>query len=283
VGSNQPDVPTRWTTWNHDPLHSLYIHKVKRSAHSIQYDIANFYFLSYNGDALDEKTFLLRSMESVGKATVKLLQWMGHCDVTSVISTLGVEQEFFLIDRGLYSNRMDMKLTGRTLVGCVPPKHQQMEDHYFGNIPSRVLAAISETELELWKLGVPIKTRHNEVAPNQFEMVPIFEEMNIAVDHNLLTMEVLRKVAHRHKLKVLFHEKPFKKVNGSGKHCNWSLATNTGLNLLDPGPTPESNHVFLVVLTAVLLAVYRHSDLLRASIASASNDHRLGANEAVHG
>jgi glutamine synthetase len=237
-------------------------------------------FISYNGDALDEKTVLLRSMEALSVNAIKTLRLLGEKDPTKVIVTLGTEQEFFLVDRGLYSHRPDLKVCGRTLLGQVPPKHQQLEDHYFGNIPSRVLATISEAELELWKLGVPVKTRHNEVAPNQFEIAPIFEEANLAVDHNLLTMEVLHKVSHRHKLKVLFHEKPFKGVNGSGKHCNWSMATNTGKNLLDPTSCPEENISFLTFFIATLLGVYRYGGLLRAGIASASNDHRLGANEA---
>ena len=198
-------------------------------------------------------------------------------------STLGTEQEFFLIDRGLYNLRPDLKITGRTLTGIVPPKHQQLEDHYFGQIPSRVLAAISEAELELYKIGVPVKTRHNEVAPNQFEMAPIFEEAVVAVDHNLVVMETLHQVAHRHKLKVLFHEKPFKGVNGSGKHCNWSMSTDLGDNLLDPTLKPETNYRFLLFLVAVLDAVHKHGGLLRAAIASASNEHRLGANEAPPG
>lgn len=184
------------------------------------------------------------------------------------------------MDRGLYSLRPDLKVTGRTLLGELPPRHQQLEDHYFGRIPSRALAAISECEHELMKLGVPLKTRHNEVALAQFEVAPIFEEATLAVDHNLLTMDVLHRVAHRHKLKVLFHEKPFKGVNGSGKHCNWSLSTGRGENLLDPGLAPEYNYRFLIFLVAVLKAVHDHGDLLRAGIASASNDQRLGAHEA---
>lgn len=237
-------------------------------------------FISYNGDALDEKTVLLRSMESLSISAIHVLNLLGENSASKVMVNLGTEQEFFLVDRGLYSHRPDLKVCGRTLLGQVPPKHQQLEDHYFGNIPSRVLATISEAELELWKLGVPVKTRHNEVAPNQFEIAPVFEEANIAVDHNLLTMEVLHKVAHRHKLKILFHEKPFKGVNGSGKHCNWSMATNTGKNLLDPSGCPEDNILFLTFFIATMLGVYRYGGILRAAIASASNDHRLGANEA---
>ncbi|KAH6571637.1 hypothetical protein BASA62_003782 [Batrachochytrium salamandrivorans] len=240
-------------------------------------------FISYNGEALDEKTILLRSTESLSNAAVKLLHLIGEKSCKNVTSTLGTEQEYFLIDRSLYNLRPDLKITGRTLLGQVPPKHQQLEDHYFGQVPSRVLACMSETELELYKLGVPIKTRHNEVAPNQFEMAPIFEEASVAVDHNLLLMETLHQVAHRHKLKVLFHEKPFKGVNGSGKHCNWSMSTDSGDNLLEPTRNPETNYRFLLFLVATLDALYKHAGLLRASIASASNEHRLGANEAPPG
>ncbi|KAJ3015413.1 hypothetical protein HKX48_004600 [Thoreauomyces humboldtii] len=240
-------------------------------------------FISYNGEALDEKTILLRSSEVLSTAAVKLLNLLGDKDTKRVYATLGTEQEFFLIDRSLYNLRPDLKITGRTLVGTVPPKHQQLEDHYFGQIPSRVLACISEAELELYKLGVPVKTRHNEVAPNQFEIAPIFEEASVAVDHNLVLMETLHQVAHRHKLKVLFHEKPFKGVNGSGKHCNWSLSTDGGDNLLEPTLRPETNYRFLLFLVATLDGIHKHGGLLRASIASASNEHRLGANEAPPG
>ncbi|KAI7874759.1 glutamine synthetase/guanido kinase [Lichtheimia hyalospora FSU 10163] len=245
-------------------------------------------FISYNGEALDEKSVLLRSVEVVNKAAVDVLSLIDAVDeehprTKQVFTTLGTEQEYFLIDRGLYTLRPDLKITGRTLVGGLPPRHQQLEDHYFGKIPTRVLAAISECEHELAKLGVPIKTRHNEVAPAQFEVAPIFEEAMLAVDHNLLTMDVLHRVAHRHKLKVLFHEKPFRGVNGSGKHCNWSLSTDQGDNLLDPSSKPETNYRFLIFLVAVLKAVLDHGDLLRAGIASASNDHRLGAHEAPPG
>lgn len=237
-------------------------------------------FISYHGDALDEKTVLLRSSHSVSQAAVELLRLLGDNKTRRVHVTLGTEQEFFLVDRQMYAQRPDLKLTGRTLVGVVPAKHQQLEDHYFGSIPSRALAAISEAELELWKLGVPIKTRHNEVAPQQFEVAPIFEEASVAVDHNLLTMQVIHRVAHRHGLKALFHEKPFAGVNGSGKHCNWSLSTDDGRNLLDPGDAPEDNDAFLLVLVGILVGLHRHSGLLRAAIASSSNEHRLGANEA---
>lgn len=240
-------------------------------------------FISYNGEALDEKTALLRSNEAISHASLRLLHLIGNTDTKRVITTLGVEQEFFLIDRGLCTLRPDLKICGRTLVGSVPPKHQQLEDHYFGKMPTRVLATISEAEIELFKLGVPMKTRHNEVAPGQFEMAPVFEEASLAVDHNLLTMEVLHRVAHRHKLKVIFHEKPFKGINGSGKHCNWSISTDTGENILDPSVKPETNPRFLLFFVATIYAVYRHGALLRAAIASSSNEHRLGANEAPPG
>jgi len=240
-------------------------------------------FISYNGEALDEKTVLLRSNEAISNASVRLLHMIGDTEVRTVHTSLGVEQEFFLIDRGLYSLRPDLKICGRTLIGSIPPKHQQLDDHYFGQIPSRVLATIAETEVELYKLGVPMKTRHNEVAPAQFEMAPIFEESAVAVDHNLLTMQVLHRVAHRHKLKCLFHEKPFKGINGSGKHCNWSICTDAGENLLDPSVKPESNPRFLLFFIATIYAVYRHGSLLRAGIATSSNEHRLGANEAPPG
>ncbi|KAF9160344.1 hypothetical protein DFQ27_008068 [Actinomortierella ambigua] len=246
-------------------------------------------FISYNGDALDEKTVLLRSTSQIAKTACELLSLIepvpqGAQPKTShVYTTLGTEQEYFLIDRALYAQRPDLKHTGRTLVGNLPPKHQQMEDHYFGRVPSKVMATMAETELELIRLGVPIKTRHNEVAPQQFELAPIFEEATRAVDHNLLTMDVLAKVAHKNKLKVLFHEKPFKGINGSGKHCNWSMSTDRGENLLDPTVKPETNYRFLLFLVAVLRGVQQHSGLLRASIASSSNDHRLGAQEAPPG
>ncbi|KAI9595124.1 glutamine synthetase type III N terminal-domain-containing protein [Syncephalis fuscata] len=237
-------------------------------------------FISYNGDALDEKTVLLRSSEALSRNACTLLNLLdpappGHpCIVNQVFTTL---------DRALYALRPDLKICGRSLIGNLPPRHQQLEDHYFGKIPSRVLSAISEVELELYKLGVPLKTRHNEVAPAQFEVAPIFEEAVLAVDHNLLTMDAIHKVAHRHKLKALFHEKPFAGINGSGKHCNWSMSTDRGENLLDPTEKPETNYRFLLFLVAILHAVHVHGGLLRAGISSASNDHRLGANEAPPG
>ncbi|KAI9280006.1 glutamine synthetase type III N terminal-domain-containing protein [Sporodiniella umbellata] len=244
-------------------------------------------FISYNGEALDDKSVLLRSCEALEKVSMDVLNVITPPEKENrsklVYITLGTEQEYFLIDRSLYTLRPDLKISGRTLIGGLPPRHQQLEDHYFGKIPTRVLSAISECELELAKLGVPIKTRHNEVAPAQFEVAPIFEDVLSAVDHNLLTMDVFHRVAHRHKLKVLFHEKPFRGVNGSGKHCNWSLSTDTGDNLLDPSSNPETNYPFLIFLVATLKAVLDHGDLLRAGVASASNDHRLGAQEAPPG
>ncbi|ORY47853.1 glutamine synthetase/guanido kinase [Rhizoclosmatium globosum] len=264
-----------YTIW--DPISPMF---VRRGPHGTAVLYIPSVFISYNGEALDEKTVLLRSSEVLSSAAVKLLQTLGDYETKRVTTTLGCEQEFFLIDRGIYNLRPDLKITGRTLIGVPPPKHQQLEDHYFGAIPSRVLACIAEAEYELARIGVPVKTRHNEVAPNQFEVAPIFEEASIAVDHNLVTMEVLHQVAHRHKLKVLFHEKPFKGVNGSGKHANWSMQTDGGDNLLDPTATPETNYRFLLFLVAILDAVYKHGGLLRSSIASSSNEHRLGANEA---
>lgn len=246
-------------------------------------------FISYNGAALDEKTVLLRSSEALSKASCELLDLLDPAPaheppfVSRVNTTLGTEQEFFLIDRGMYSLRPDLKICGRALLGNLPPKHQQLEDHYFGHMPQHVLSFMSEMELELLKLGVPLKTRHNEVAPAQFEVAPIFEEVMVAVDHNLLTMNTIQRVADRHGLRALLHEKPFKGINGSGKHCNWSLATDRGENLLNPSSKPETNYRFLLFLVAVLNAVHEHGGLLRAGIASASNDHRLGANEAPPG
>ncbi len=242
-------------------------------------------FISYHGDALDEKTALLRSMEALSTHASALLQKIG-LSPRRVIPTLGVEQEYFLIDRAFSQLRPDLIMTGRTLVGGQPPKGQQLEDHYFGSIPARVQGFMAEMEHELYKLGVPVKARHNEVAPSQYETAPIFEEANIATDHNQLVMEVLRKVALRHQFSVLLHEKPFAGVNGSGKHNNWSLMISApgtdidGENLLDPGKTPHENIRFLLCLAAVLKGVHTHAGLLRAGIASAGNDHRLGANEA---
>lgn len=265
-----------YTVW--DTTSPMFLHE---GPHGTMTLLIPSIFISYNGDALDEKTILLRSCDAVSDSAISLLRLVNLDNgVKRINATLGTEQEFFLVDRGLYSMRPDLKMCGRTLIGRLPPKHQQLEDHYFANIPSRALAAIGEAELELWKLGVPVKTRHNEVAPQQFEIAPIFEEASVAVDHNLLIMETLGKVAHRYGLKALFHEKPFAGINGSGKHCNWSLATDSGINLLEPTENPDSNIRFLLVLSGVLLAVKNHGGLLGASIASSSNEHRLGANEA---
>lgn len=237
-------------------------------------------FISYTGEALDKKTPLLRSMDAISKSAMKILRIFGNTSATRVITTIGTEQEYFLIDKTYYNLRSDLQITGRTLQGAAPPKGQQLDDHYFGSIKERVLAFMQDSESELYKLGVPAKTRHNEVAPHQYEIAPIFAEANVGADRNHLIMEVLKKVANRHGLALLLHEKPFEGVNGSGKHNNWSLADSDGNNLLDPGKTPEQNLQFLVFLVATLRAVYQHADLLRMSIASAGNDHRLGANEA---
>ncbi len=237
-------------------------------------------FLGYHGHALDTKTPLIRSTEALSRQATRFLKLLGDVDITSVSSTLGAEQEYFLIDRALASLRPDLLMTGRTLLGRSPTRGQQFEDHYFGSIPSRVLAFMQEVEQELYKLGVPVKTRHNEVAPAQYEVAPIFEDSNLSCDHNALLMDVFCRVALRHDLVCLLHEKPFAGVNGSGKHNNWSLSTQRGENLLEPGKTPHQNLRFLAVLVTVMKAVYEHSRILRAGIASAGNDHRLGANEA---
>ncbi len=243
-------------------------------------------FISYHGDALDEKTALIRSMEALSKKATELCHMIGETGVKRVVPTLGVEQEYFLIDRAFATLRPDLVMTGRSLIGAAPPKGQQLEDHYFGSIPARAQAFMSEMEYELYKLGVPVKTRHNEVAPSQFETAPIFEEANVATDHNQLTMEVLRKVALRHNFSVLLHEKPFAGINGSGKHNNWSMSVAAsgpdldGDNLLDPGKTPHQNLRFLLCLAGIMKGVHKHSGMLRAGIASSGNDHRLGANEA---
>lgn len=236
-------------------------------------------FVSYTGEALDNKTPLLKALHAVDKSAVNVCQYFDK-DVAKVIATLGWEQEYFLIDEALYNARPDLVLTHRTLTGHASAKDQQLEDQYFGSIPERVTAFINEFEIEAYKLGIPVKTRHNEVAPNQFECAPIFEECNLAVDHNILLMDLMRRVARHHNFTVIHHEKPFNHINGSGKHCNWSLATNTGVNLLSPGKNPKSNLQFLTFLVNTLKAVYKHADLLRASVASSGNAHRLGANEA---
>ncbi|RHP29409.1 glutamine synthetase III family protein [Lachnotalea sp. AF33-28] len=237
-------------------------------------------FCSYSGEALDKKTPLLRSMETLNKEAVKILHLLGKTDVTGVTATIGPEQEYFLVDKADYEKRKDLIFTGRTLLGAKPPKGQEMEDHYFGALKPRVSAYMHDLDEELWKLGIPAKTKHNEVAPAQHELAPVFDTANIAVDHNQLTMEMMKKVADRHGLVCLLHEKPFEGINGSGKHNNWSMVTNTGTNLLDPGRTPTENIQFLVFLMAVIKAVDEYADLMRISVASAGNDHRLGANEA---
>lgn len=236
-------------------------------------------FVAYTGEALDYKTPLLRSLQAVDQAATAVCKYFDK-NVTKVMATLGWEQEYFLIDKALADSRPDIQLAGRTLLGHSSAKGQQLDDHYFGSIPSRVMNFMRDMETECMLLGIPVKTRHNEVAPNQFELAPIFEEANLAVDHNSLLMDVMRKVASRHNFRVLFHEKPFAGVNGSGKHNNWSLATNTGTNLLSPGSTPMKNLQFLTFFVNTIKAVYDNEELIRATIASASNDHRLGANEA---
>ncbi|MFO8146118.1 MAG: glutamine synthetase III [Bacteroidota bacterium] len=236
-------------------------------------------YVSYTGEALDYKTPLLRALQSVDHAATAVAKYFDK-NVSKVTATLGWEQEYFLIDSALFASRPDLQLSGRTLLGHSPAKGQQLDDHYFGSIPSRVLSFMRDLEIECMLLGIPVKTRHNEVAPNQFELAPIFEEANLAVDHNSLLMDLMDKVAERHNFKVLFHEKPFKGINGSGKHNNWSLATDTGVNLLSPGSTPMKNLQFLTFFINTLMAVHDNEELLRATIASASNDHRLGANEA---
>jgi glutamine synthetase len=236
-------------------------------------------FVSYTGEALDYKTPLLKALHALDQSAVDVCQYFDK-NVTKVTATLGWEQEYFLVDTALYNARPDLMLTGRTLFGHAPAKGQQLEDHYFGSIPDRVAAFMRDFEIEALKLGIPVKTRHNEVAPNQYECAPVFEEANIAVDHNQLLMDVMDKVAIRHNFRVLLHEKPFSGVNGSGKHNNWSMGTNTGKNLLSPGKTPKTNLQFLTFFINTIKAVHEHADLLRACIASANNDHRLGANEA---
>ena len=237
-------------------------------------------FCSWSGEALDKKTPLLRSMEALNKEAVKILHLLGNTEVTSVITTVGPEQEYFLIPKELYAKRRDLIFTGRTLFGASAPKGQEMEDHYFGALKPRVAAYMHDLDEELWKLGIPAKTKHNEVAPAQHELAPVFDTTNVAVDHNQLTMEIMKKVAEKHDLVCLLHEKPFDGINGSGKHNNWSVSTNTGVNLLDPGKTPAENIQFLVFLVAVIKAVDEYADLMRVSASGAGNDHRLGANEA---
>ena len=237
-------------------------------------------FCGYNGEALDKKTPLLRSMEALNRQALRILRLFGNTDVKHVSTSVGPEQEYFLVDAGMWAQRRDLRFTGRTLFGAKPPKGQEMDDHYFGSIKPRVAAYMSDLNDELWKLGILAKTQHNEVAPAQHELAPIYSTTNIATDHNQLTMEIMQKVAARHGLVCLLHEKPFVGVNGSGKHNNWSISTDTGVNLLSPGATPYENAQFLLFLCAVIKAVDDYQDLLRISVATAGNDHRLGANEA---
>ena len=237
-------------------------------------------FCSYSGEALDKKTPLLRSMQTLDKEAVNLLHIIGNKTVKHVNTTVGPEQEYFLVDKELYKQRKDLVFCGRTLIGAPAPKGQEMEDHYFGALKPRVAAYMHDLDVELWKLGIPAKTKHNEVAPAQHELAPVFDTTNVAVDHNQLTMEIMKKVADKHGLVCLLHEKPFDGINGSGKHNNWSMVTDDGINILDPGKTPGENTQFLIFLTAVIKAVDEYADVLRISVASAGNDHRLGANEA---
>ena len=237
-------------------------------------------FCSYSGEALDKKTPLLRSMQTLDKEAVNLLHIIGNKTVKHVNTTVGPEQEYFLVDKELYKQRKDLVFCGRTLIGAPAPKGQEMEDHYFGALKPRVAAYMHDLDVELWKLGIPAKTKHNEVAPAQHELAPVFDTTNVAVDHNQLTMEIMKKVADKHGLVCLLHEKPFDGINGSGKHNNWSMITDDGINILDPGKTPGENTQFLIFLIAVIKAVDEYADVLRISVASAGNDHRLGANEA---
>ncbi|WP_375325110.1 glutamine synthetase III [Flagellimonas sp. GZD32] len=258
-----------YTAW--DPTSPAFVYKTTLCIPTI--------FVAYTGEALDNKAPLLRALHAVDQAATSVAQYFDK-NVRKVHATLGWEQEYFLVDKSLINSRLDISVTGRTLVGSFSAKGQQLDDHYFGVIPPRVLAFMSELEMECTQLGIPVKTRHNEVAPNQFELAPVFEEANLSVDHNLLLMDVMEEIADRHNFAVLFHEKPFAGINGSGKHNNWSLATDTGVNLLSPGTTPMKNLQFLTFFVNTIKAVDTYEELLRASIASASNDHRLGANEA---
>lgn len=237
-------------------------------------------FCSYGGDALDKKTPLLRSMDALNKQAMRILRLFGRNDISSVKATIGAEQEYFLIDKEMFDSRVDLVVCGRTLFGAKPNKGQELDDHYFGSIKPRVLAFMKELNLELWKLGIKAKTQHNEVAPAQHELAPIYDTTNISADGNQLTMELMQKIAKKHNMACLLHDKPFEGINGSGKHNNWSITTDTGINLFDPGDTPYDNAQFLLFLVSVIKAVDEHQDLLRISVATASNDHRLGGNEA---
>ncbi|MCS6866780.1 MAG: glutamine synthetase III [Gemmataceae bacterium] len=263
-----------YTGW--DPTSPAYIRESPNGATLVIPTV----FVSWTGEALDKKTPLLRSMEALSNQALRILRLFGNTEAKKVFTTVGPEQEYFLIDKNFLYTRPDLLNCGRTLFGAKPPKGQELEDQYFGTIPERVLACMAECEAELFKLGVPVKTRHNEVAPSQYEIAPVFEDSNLATDHNQLCMDVLRQVADRYGLVCLLHEKPFAGINGSGKHNNWSMATDTGENLLNPGDTPHDNAQFLVFCVAVIRAVARYPELLRVSVASAGNDHRLGANEA---
>jgi glutamine synthetase len=263
-----------YTAW--DPSSPAFIAEVDRGRTLCIPSI----FISYTGEALDKKLPLLKSDHAINNASLALLKLFGNAEAKNVYSTCGPEQEYFLIDEGYYKLRPDLQLTGRTLIGAPSPKGQQLEDQYFGSIKERILNYMNDVAEEAYKLGIPVCTRHNEVAPNQYEFAPIYEKSNIAADHNILLMDIMKKVAQRYGLVCLLHEKPFSGINGSGKHLNWSLADDRGTNLLNPGDTPEENLIFLTVLVAVISAVYKHADLLRAGVASAGNEHRLGANEA---
>jgi glutamine synthetase len=263
-----------YTAW--DPTSPAYI----REAPNGSTLVIPTAFVSWTGEALDKKTPLLRSMEALSNQAIRILKLFGHSDVKKVFTTVGPEQEYFLIDRNFFYARPDLINCGRTLFGARPPKGQEMEDQYFGTIPERVLACMAECEAEMFKLGIPVKTRHNEVAPSQYEIAPIFEDSNLATDHDQLRMDVMRRTAEKYGLCCLLHEKPFAGINGSGKHNNWSMATDTGENLLNPGDTPHDNAQFLVFCVAVIRAVAKYPELLRVSVAGAGNDHRLGANEA---
>src|SRR6516225_5234717 len=263
-----------YTAW--DPTSPAYIYESPNGA-TLVIPTA---FLSWTGEALDKKTPLLRSMEALSTHALRILRLFGNHEARKVFTTVGPEQEYFLIDKHFYYARPDLINAGRTLFGSPPPKGQEMEDQYFGAIPERVMACMAEAEAELFKLAIPVKTRHNEVAPSQYEIAPIFEDSNLATDHQMLTMEVIRRAADKYGLAALFHEKPFAGINGSGKHNNWSMSTDTGENLLNPGETPHDNAQFLVFCVAVLRAVAKYPELLRVSVAGAANDHRLGANEA---
>lgn len=263
-----------YTGW--DPTSPAYIRESPNGATLVIPTV----FVSWTGEALDKKTPLLRSMEALSIQALRIVRLFGNTESKKVFTTVGPEQEYFLIDQNLFYLRPDLMNCGRTLFGAKPPKGQELEDQYFGTIPERVIACMAESEAEMFKLGIPVKTRHNEVAPSQYEIAPIFEDSNLATDHNMLTMDVMRRTAEKYGLVCLLHEKPFSGINGSGKHNNWSMSTDTGENLLEPGQTPHDNAQFLVFCVAVIRAVAKYPELLRVSVASAGNDHRLGANEA---